>query len=89
MENMWFGFLKLFVDHSALLQYDLKNFFSRGEALNRLIVFAVRLAAGVVISFLLVKMFFPNAGLIHVAGLCMFLVGMAYVSEYFRRKKTQ
>ncbi len=57
--------------------------------MNRWIVFAVRLVAGVVISFLLVKMFFPNAGLIYAAGLCMFLVGMAYVSEYFRRKKTE
>jgi len=58
--------------------------------LNQLSIFVIRAVFGAVFAVLLSRIFYPAANLVHVIALGIFLVGMAYVSEYFRnRKKSQ
>jgi predicted Na+-dependent transporter len=55
--------------------------------LNQLSIFVIRAILGAAFADLLSRFFFPRANIVHVAGLGIFLVGMAYVMEYFRNKK--
>jgi hypothetical protein len=55
--------------------------------LNRLNVFLIRAVVGAVFAVLLSRIFYPQANMIAVTGLGIFLVGMAYVAEYFRNKR--
>jgi len=58
--------------------------------LNQLSIFVIRAVFGAVFAVLLSRVFYPAANLVYVIALGIFLVGMAYVSEYFRnRKKSQ
>jgi hypothetical protein len=56
--------------------------------LNRLNVFVIRAVVGAVFAVLLSRIFYPQANMAAVTGLGLFLVGMAYVAEYFRNKKS-
>jgi len=55
--------------------------------MNRLYVFIIRAVFGAVFAVLVTRVFYPKASLEHVIGLGIFLVGMAYIAEYFRNKK--
>lgn len=50
-------------------------------------IFFIRAVFGAVIAVLLTRMFFGKVETVYVAGLAVFLVGMAYVMEYFRKKR--
>jgi hypothetical protein len=52
-------------------------------------VFIIRIVLGAVFAVLLSRFFFPDAGLHHVIGLGVILVGLAYVAEYFRIRRTK
>jgi len=54
---------------------------------NRFYIFLVRAVLGAVFAVMLSRFFYPDASLVYVAGLGMFLVGMAYLSEYIRIRK--
>ncbi|MBU0987249.1 MAG: hypothetical protein KKH68_08360 [Proteobacteria bacterium] len=56
--------------------------------MNRLNIFVIRAILGAVFAVILARVFYPQTNLIAVAGLGLFLVGMAYVAEYFRNKKS-
>ena len=56
--------------------------------MNRLNVFVIRAVVGAVFAVLLSRIFYPQANMIAITGLGFFLVGMAYVAEYFRNKKS-
>ena len=38
-------------------------------------------------AVLLVRIFYGRVQIVYVAGLAVFMVGMAYVLEYFRKKR--
>jgi hypothetical protein len=55
--------------------------------MNHYIIFAVRILLGIFFAVLLSRFFFPDAGILSVAGMGVFLVGLAYIFEYFRNRK--
>ena len=56
--------------------------------MNQLQIFFIRAVLGAVFAVVLSRMFFPDANLYFVIGLGVVLVGLAYVGEYFRVKRT-
>jgi hypothetical protein len=48
-------------------------------------IFIIRLVLGLAFSVIISRMFFHEIIPVNVAGLTIFLVGMAYVMSYFRR----
>jgi len=50
-------------------------------------IFIIRAVFGAVFAVVLTRMFYGKVEIVYVAGLAVFLVGMAYVIEYFRKKR--
>ncbi len=50
-------------------------------------IFIIRAVIGVVFGIILSRFFYPDAPLIFIVGLCIMLVGLAYLSEYLRGRK--
>ncbi len=50
-------------------------------------ILVIRLILGAVFAVILSRFFFKDFNIIYTAGLAIFLVGLAYVFEYFRTKK--
>jgi len=50
-------------------------------------IFIIRAVFGAVFAVILTRMFYGKVEIIYVAGLAVFLVGMAYVLEYFRKRR--
>jgi hypothetical protein len=50
-------------------------------------IFIVRAVFGAVFAVFLTRFFYGKVEIVYVAGLGIFLVGMAYVLEYFRTRK--
>ena len=55
--------------------------------MNRLYVFILRAVFGAVFAVLVTRVFYPDTGPERVIALAIFLVGMAYLVEYFRKRK--
>ena len=55
--------------------------------MNRFHIFAIRAVLGIVFAVFLTRFFYPRAGILHVAGLAVIMVGLAYFSEYLRNRK--
>ena len=55
--------------------------------MNRLYVFIIRAVFGAVFAVLATRVFYPDAGLERITALGIFLVGMAYLVEYFRKRR--
>ncbi len=55
--------------------------------MNRFQIFIIRAVLGAAIAMILTRMFFGRTDLSYIAGLAVVLVGLAYVSEYFRKRK--
>jgi uncharacterized membrane protein HdeD (DUF308 family) len=51
-------------------------------------IFFIRAVIGAVVAVVLTRMFYGKIEIVYVAGLAVFLVGMAYVMEYFRKKRS-
>ena len=56
--------------------------------MNKFHVFIIRAVFGAVFAVFLTRFFYDKVDIIYVAGLGIFLVGMAYVLEYFRTRKS-
>ena len=56
--------------------------------LNQLYAFIVRAVIGLVFAVVLTRMFRPDWEVSYTVGLAGFLVGMAYLMEYFRKKRS-
>ncbi len=56
--------------------------------MNRLYVFLIRAGLGAFFAVLLSRVFYPHANPAYMAGLGIFLVGMAYVLEAIRKSKS-
>lgn len=54
--------------------------------MNRLFVFVLRVILGAIFGVILVRLFYPQAGVAWVIGAAVALVGLAYITEYFRMK---
>jgi uncharacterized membrane protein HdeD (DUF308 family) len=50
-------------------------------------IFIIRAVFGAVFAVVLTRMFYGKVEIVYVAGLAVFLVGMAYIIEYFRKKR--
>jgi len=57
--------------------------------MNRLYVFIIRVVFGAVFAVLVTRVFYPDAGLERITTLGIFLVGMAYLVEYFRKRRRE
>ena len=51
-------------------------------------IFIIRAVIGAVVAVVLTRMFYGKVEIVYVAGLAVFLVGMAYLMEYFRKKRS-
>jgi hypothetical protein len=56
--------------------------------MTRFYIFIIRIVLGAAFGVLISRFFFPNANLVYVVGMGIFLVGAAYVAEYFHNKKS-
>jgi uncharacterized membrane protein HdeD (DUF308 family) len=50
-------------------------------------IFIIRAVLGAVVAVVLTRMFYGRVEIVYVVGLAVFLVGMAYLMEYFRKKR--
>jgi uncharacterized membrane protein HdeD (DUF308 family) len=50
-------------------------------------IFIIRAVFGAVFAVVLTRMFYGKVAIVYVVGLAVFLVGMAYIMEYFRKKR--
>jgi uncharacterized membrane protein HdeD (DUF308 family) len=50
-------------------------------------IFIMRVVLGCVFAVILTRLFYGSVAPVYVAGLAIFLVGMSYVTEYFRNKR--
>ncbi len=56
--------------------------------MNKFYVFVMRAILGGVFAVILTRFFYPETNPVYVAGLGVFLVGMAYVLELWRGRKS-
>ena len=56
--------------------------------MNRFFIFIIRVVLGAGFAVLLSRFFYPDANPLYVAGLGIFLVGMAYVLESYRNRRS-
>jgi hypothetical protein len=59
----------------------------KGDNVTRFYIFILRVILGAAFAVILIRMFYPQTRMIYTVGLWGFLVGMAYVFEYFRVRK--
>ncbi len=57
--------------------------------MNQFQLFVIRAILGAAIAMLLTRFFFGRTDLLYIAGLAVILVGLAYVSEYFKNRKSR
>jgi uncharacterized membrane protein HdeD (DUF308 family) len=55
--------------------------------MTRFNIFIIRAVFGAVFAVVLTRMFYGKVAIVYVVGLAVFLVGMAYIMEYFRKKR--
>jgi hypothetical protein len=68
--------------------YDmLQNSFVKGYSMTQFNIFIIRAVFGAVFAVVLTRMFYGKVEIVYVAGLAVFLVGMAYFMEYFRKRR--
>ena len=59
----------------------------RGVRVPRYQIFVIRAVVGLGIAVVMSRFFFQRIEPLTVGGLAIFLVGMSYVTEYFRNRK--
>ncbi|WP_373498439.1 hypothetical protein [Desulfococcus sp.] len=52
-------------------------------------IFVLRAILGVVFAVVLMRMFHPEFHMVYVAGFAIILVALAYLLEYWRRRKME
>ena len=57
--------------------------------MHPLILFFIRAVLGVAIAILITRMFRGSVSVPYVFGLAIIMVGLAYVFEYFRKRKNR
>jgi hypothetical protein len=62
--------------------------YNRGFQVNQLYIFIIRAILGGVFAVIAVRMFKPHAGLGFTVLLAIILVGLAYLKEYYGKRKS-
>ena len=57
--------------------------------MNQLTIFVIRAVIGLVFAVIVTRMFYGRINPIYIAGLAVILVGLAYFSEYLRKRRTK
>ena len=55
--------------------------------MNRFNIFILRAILAAFFAVVITRFFYGRVALLYVAGLTIFLMGMSYVTEYYRSKK--
>ena len=55
--------------------------------MSSLIIFVIRVFLGGAFAVLLTRFFYPKANIVGVIGFAIGLVGLAYITEYFRKRR--
>ena len=55
--------------------------------MSALIIFVIRAILGVIFAVLLTRFFYPKATMLGTAGFAIGLVGLAYITERFRKRR--
>jgi uncharacterized membrane protein HdeD (DUF308 family) len=56
---------------------------------NQFQLFFIRVVLGAFFAVVLTRFFYGKVEIVYVVGLAIFLVGMAYTIEYFRKKRKE
>ena len=56
---------------------------------DKILIFIIRGILAAFFSFVLVKFFRPYSGIQYMAGLWVIMMGLAYVSEYFKNRRKE
>jgi len=56
--------------------------------MNRFYVFLIRAVLGVALAVVLMRVFFPQAAPAAAIALAVFMIAMAYMAEYLRKRKS-
>jgi peptidoglycan biosynthesis protein MviN/MurJ (putative lipid II flippase) len=59
----------------------------QGYSMTPFQIFIIRVIVGAGMAVLLVRIFYGKVQIVYAIGLAVFMVGMAYVMEYFRKKR--
>lgn len=54
--------------------------------MNKILIFILRLILAMAFSVVLTRMFHPEKSIFFMVGIAMFLIGMAYILEYVKKK---
>jgi uncharacterized membrane protein YcaP (DUF421 family) len=54
---------------------------------NQLTIFVIRAVIGLVFAVIVTRMFYGRINPMYIAGLAVILVGLAYFSEYLRKRR--
>jgi 4-hydroxybenzoate polyprenyltransferase len=57
--------------------------------MNTFVIFLLRLILASAFAVVLTRLFHPENGLFFIIGIAVFLLLLAYISEYFRDRKTR
>jgi len=57
------------------------------KKMNPFLIFIIRAIIGLVFAVILTRMFYGRIDPIYIAGLAIILVGLAYFSEYLRKRR--
>jgi len=66
--------------------YFLKK--TEGGLMGRFNIFVMRAVLGAGFAVVLMRMFYRDAHPVYIAGLAMFMIGVAYLLEYWRNRKS-
>jgi hypothetical protein len=55
--------------------------------MTQLTIFVIRAIVGLAIAAVMCRMFFGSLNPAYIVGLAIILVGLAYVAEYFRKRR--
>lgn len=56
--------------------------------MHKLTILVIRMILGVFFAVILTRFFFPGADMVTIAGVAVLLVGLAYVFDYLRFRRT-
>ena len=57
--------------------------------MNKFYIFVIRAFMGVFFAVILTRFFYPETKIAFAAGLGAFMVGLAYLLEYWRKRKSE
>ena len=81
---------KLRVDGPVLLGYTILRLNSgEGLTMNQLTIFIVRAVVGLAFAAIVTRIFFGRIDPVYVVGLAIIMVGLAYLAEYLRGRRTK